>query len=144
MTNIQIEGEESQVHEIPVNFTEEPQEVPQAEISPLADIPVEVKQEALSAKIDALKSGKTVKQAEKAQRAIVSKFLWTGKIEKAKVFFKWSAFFAIISFIYWLSVHDRLEEKYRPAREVKERAVKVAEAQYQVDIANIDLLESKK
>lgn len=142
--NVPIEGESSGPVDVPVNI-EEPQiqRVPVTP-DPLAGLPADVKQEALAAKIAALNDGKTVKEADKAQASVVSDYLWDGRIESAKRFFKWCAVAAALSGIYWLAAHDWTPKEYRPARSAMERSVKVAKAQYKVDVATVELQEAKR
>jgi len=150
---VPVEGDPCGQVEVPVTVGEHDSEIrdrlnnafePIYTKDPLAGLPADVKQEALAAKIAALESGKTVKEADKAQRSVVSEYLWDGRIAAARKFFKWCWLAAALSGIYWLAAHDWLSPKYHPARADMERAVKVAKAQYRVDVARIDLQDAKK
>jgi hypothetical protein len=144
-TNIPVEGEPSQTWEVPVNYEESPKkETEELPFDPLFGLPQDVKEKALAAKIAALDSGKTVKQADKEQSKVVSDYVWDVRIAKARTFFKWSALVLVAYLVYWFATIDWLPEQYRTARAQKERALKVADAQYRVDIATVDLLETKK
>ena len=143
--NVPVEGEPSGPVEVPVTFNDdvEVRKVPVAP-DPLAGLPLSVKEEALRAKIAALDAGKGMDAAAKAERKVVAAWRWSYRIEGAKLFLRWSALAAALCGTYWLAAHDWLATKYRPARDARDRAVKVAEAQYRVDVATVDLQEAKK
>lgn len=55
-------------------------------------------------------------------------------------------FLVAFYFVQWVVTLDRLPKEYHQARAAKEKAIQIAEIQYRIDVANVDLkkLTTKK